>query len=1000
MAIGGAATTLLVVVLVGVTSASTPAAHTVTAPPAPGTVTVTWTGTIPAGIQPTSGITDCSLVPGAQRDDHLIHLQVPASFYSSADSQATFTISWTNASNDEALTVEGPDGIVGHSDGGDPHETVAANNLAAGDYTVHACPFGQTGGQGLVPTTPQQYTGQLTFNTTALQPAPPTSDAQGLSFSASVPADPQRDEAEPLVNVDQDGNVYSCGPTGFSGASDYAQVSTDGGDQFHLLGEEPRGQQGLGGGGDCGLATGVKRNPQGHYQYAYAGLGPLTGFTTSTSPDDGHNITNAGPQGNTNTAQGGGADRQWLTFLDDHTVLMNYNQQVPRGIVVQKSTDGGLTYVPGNDTTVAPGADFPGPMQSMPARFVDPNAPAGDYVAYFGWNASDADFTYVNFAISDSTGLGWHNCLVRKIPVAESGTELGAFTVADNDNQGNIYLTYGDKNRFHSWLTTLAADKLKDCTGNTTDQPTVDPGWSTPVQVDRGNVGTTVFPWLAAGGEPGRVAVAFYGTESDGDPNTGTFKASWDVYVNQSLDALSANPTFSQVKATTHPFHYDSICLRGLDCDISQPPGDRSLADFFAIDYNPVDKRLYVVYDQGAKKPDEATGHVATPAMITQEGGPSNGGGTVQPRRPVVRTSSDDPASDAIADYSSLAPITSSPTNVPAMDFLSQSIGPEVNLNNGNEVADGGFNVKLKLADLSDAALSNALNATKTSSLLWIFRFVNGYQASAAIARWDPAQGFTFGYNDYTTASVNCNSDGEKCQVFPGDKALRGKVDQDAGTIRLRVPREYLAGLNGPTGPGERPTLVKADVGTRFYDGTAFSLGSPSPVPSAQTYLYPIDNPPAMDFLLPEPSSGGDGGGGGGGGGGNGGGGNGGGGNGGGGGGGACTNLIKGTAGKDHIKGTGSADRIRGRGGADRISGRGGDDCLAGQGGADRVSGASGDDDIRGGRGKDRLKGGAGADVIHAKRGARDRINCGKGKDTVFINPARDRARHCERVKT
>ena len=41
----------------------------------------------------------------------------------------------------------------------------------------------------------------------------------------------------------------------------------------------------------------------------------------------------------------------------------------------------------------------------------------------------------------------------------------------------------------------------------------------------------------------------------------------------------------------------------------------------------------------------------------------------------------------------------------------------------------------LKLADLSDAALSKALEDTKSGSLLWIFRFVNGYQASAASAR-------------------------------------------------------------------------------------------------------------------------------------------------------------------------------------------------------------------------------------------------------------------------
>src|SRR2546430_2695469 len=104
----------------------------------------------------------------------------------------------------------------------------------------------------------------------------------------------------------------------------------------------------------------------------------------------------------------------------------------------------------------------------------------------------------------------------------------------------------------------LPADKVRNCNQSvtaSTQLPTTNPGFSAPVQVDRDAVRTTVFPWLVAGGAPGRVAVTFYGTESDGNPNSGSFKASWDVYVNQSLNALSPDATFSQVKATTHPFH-------------------------------------------------------------------------------------------------------------------------------------------------------------------------------------------------------------------------------------------------------------------------------------------------------------------------------------------------------------------------------------------------------------------------------------------------------------
>lgn len=592
----------------------------------------------------------------------------------------------------------------------------------------------------------------------------PSAPSGGLGFSASVPADNQRDESEPLIEIDRAGKIYTCGPTGFSNASDYVQVSTDGGDQFHLMGTPPRGQQGEGGGGDCGLATAPTKNADDDYQYAYAGLGPLNGFTTSTSPDGGHTLFNAGPGGNTNTARGAGADRQWLTFLDDKNVLLSYNQQVPRNVVVQKSTDGGLTYVAGNDAISSPSPQFPGPMRSMPASLITPGA--SGRVAFYGWNATAGDTSYVNFAISDTTGLKWNNCVVATYKTDDIGG-LQAFTVADADNKGNIYLAFAEKKSFHTYLTTLPVSKLAQCKGGNTSayrDPKLKPSppWSAPVQVDRDAVPTTVFPWLTAGGEPGRVAVAFYGTETDGDPNLGRdadgiakFKASWDVYVNQSLNALSTDRTFSQVKATTHPMHYDQVCLGGLGCATG---GDRTLGDFFAIGYGAATGKLSVVINRNNKRPDDKEGGVSTPVVLTQNAGPSNGGTNLgSALRPALRASSVDPSGDALVGYSSLVPTpvqlperNGPGTNEPAMDFLSDTVGPEIDPATGAGVANGGFTVTLRLADLSDAMLQKAMLDTKSLSLLWIFQFVNGYQASTASARYSPlTDGFTFGYNDY-----------------------------------------------------------------------------------------------------------------------------------------------------------------------------------------------------------------------------------------------------------
>src|SRR5439155_3945225 len=220
-------------------------------------------------------------------------------------------------------------------------ETVIAHNLAPGTYHALAC--------GFVNSTPQPYQGTLNVVTTpkSAESSLRSASAQGLQFSSAATADPQRDEAEPLIEISRDGHIYTCGPAGFSNGADYAQVSTDDGDQFHPLGTPPRGQQGAGGGGDCALATGAAPNASGNYQYAYAGLGALSGFTTSTSPNNGHSLATAGADANGGiTSNGVLADRQWMTFTDDHTVLLSWNQQQPRNVVVQKSTDGGLTYSP------------------------------------------------------------------------------------------------------------------------------------------------------------------------------------------------------------------------------------------------------------------------------------------------------------------------------------------------------------------------------------------------------------------------------------------------------------------------------------------------------------------------------------------------------------------------------------------------------------------------------------------------------------------------------
>lgn len=840
----------------GTGTASTPPTSSVTVPTTAGqTVTTTWTGTVPPGVDPTS---DCTTGLSVS-DEHDVTVNVPAGVYDALKATFTFNITWTpnppfdpgGGGSDLILTVVGPDGnVVGSSDGGSATETVVAENLPGGTYTVLACGFSNVA--------PQDYNGKLEIRTEALEASLPSAPAHGLEFSAAVAADNQRDEAEPLVEIDRAGNIYGCGPTGFSQLSDYAQVSTDGGDQYHLLGIPPRGQAEAGGGGDCTIALGLAPNSRGTFDWAMSGLGPLTGFATAISPNNGRSIATSGGDlvGGT-TDEGLLADRQWQTFVDEDTVLLIYNVQVPRNTVVIRSDDRGLTFNPANAVIAARSPLFPGPINYDDAH----------NVVYFGWDdtgtlaGKSGDF--VNLSISKDRGQTWFSCRVDFVD-----GEVPGFVMTNHDSAGNIYVAYGDSGAFHTYMKALPRENVDKCNKPVAQTSAIapnltDPGFGPRIQVDRDAVRTTVFPWVTAGGAPGRVAVTFYGTESNGDPNLGTFDASWDVYVNLSLNALSTDPanppTFSQVKATTHPLHYDSICLQGLGCDLSVPPGDRTMADFYAIDHNPVTDRLIVLFNRTNKKPDEDLGHVASPMSTTQIGGPTLGGSSLTPTRPAIRKSSVDPTADALSSYSITVPGVVPPdplsANEPAADFVSVSVGPELDLHDDTQINDGGFTVTMKVADLTTESLLQTLARTQSQSLLWVFRFTNGHQDVAASARFNAAQGFTFGYNEYTTGATPCESgatEGDKCILYPGDTPIQGDVNQSSGTIRLSVPRFLLRALSGPTGPGQRPTEVPATVGSRFYDATAWSLGNNvSPVQNVQSFLYPLDNTPAMDFLLP-----------------------------------------------------------------------------------------------------------------------------------------------------
>jgi Ca2+-binding RTX toxin-like protein len=113
---------------------------------------------------------------------------------------------------------------------------------------------------------------------------------------------------------------------------------------------------------------------------------------------------------------------------------------------------------------------------------------------------------------------------------------------------------------------------------------------------------------------------------------------------------------------------------------------------------------------------------------------------------------------------------------------------------------------------------------------------------------------------------------------------------------------------------------------------------------------------------------------------------------------------LTGTSGNDSLTGTQGRDEISGLQGDDTLVGMGGVDLILGGDNSDRLFGSSGNDSLFGGTGDDVFRGGLGNDRINAV-GAEDnnqvdRVDCGAGTDTAFVN-ARDIVfGNCEQVTT
>jgi hypothetical protein len=740
-------------------------------------------------------------------------------FYEAHTTRLQIRIDWNPSSpditsSDLALILRKDGATVSSSDGGAPQETVTLDDAEGGEYEIVTCAFSNGA--------PQPYKAEvgLSSTKTATVRLPKATGASKLKFGPIVTVDPQRDVAEPSLRIDKAGNIYTCGPFGSSRAADYAQKSEDGGDTYRVLGQAPEGRIAPGGGGDCEISVATEKNAEGNYNLSYVGLEALANFSTGRSTDAGRSFTS------TSTSESPVAvDRQWLESVGEREVFLFYNQ-IPEGGTAQHSTDGGLTYSPPSGLgNAAPDISRPGNIVIDPNVANNPDGTENEtvYIAYTNG---------LNIEMSRSTDDA--QTFKRFVVGKGEGAPDNLFPSIAIDTAGNLYVAWTEKGSFNTFYS------YSKNQGET---------WSPKQLVNRRGANTTVMPWIEVG-DPGRVAVSTYCSKVDGNPEVGTFRGPWNVCVNQSLNALGRGADFSQVKATSHPIHWDSICLSGLGCNVSNPPGDRTLLDFFQIRANPKDGRLTVVYNESNKIPGQPLGRIAIVTTSTQRTGPSLFGGNVSPdRRANVRSKSADPRGDAIFPFSSCCIGQPPPNraNVEALDIQSLTVD-KARVKVGDKKLPG-LSFKLDLKDISQSALQAALAQTQSQELKFVIRWFSAYGPDYLVADYDPAQGFVFGAG-HLQREQTADS---KLEIYPspGRKTFPGKVDEDLGALVFKVPYRFIQDIDLRDDLTKLPRVGAAKAGDKIFEVTAFTFGNQFPAENAVgTYYNQADSTPSMDYKL------------------------------------------------------------------------------------------------------------------------------------------------------
>jgi hypothetical protein len=429
---------------------------------------------------------------------------------------------------------------------------------------------------------------------------------------------------EPSVRVAPDGTVYVASIRGVPGGVDLHRYAPtidgppDGQGRYPFKYEgQPDGCGVLAtgceligiaeGGGDVDIA--VNFPTSGVPNLALVSLTLAPGVTATHSTDRGDTFTEPNPVAALIPID----DRQWIDGFGGQNVYLNYHDVGTFNIEVQRSNDGGQTYLDGFGEAIDP-ATFP-TAGGVPAtnsanllgtirvdRGVCPSR--GNLYQIFVApdnaveNVSGGPLRTAYVGVSTDVKLGLPVFTFTDHKIATTPTSIAQiFPALAVDAFGNVYATWSDNSGiFYAYSTDL---------GTT---------WSTPKQVNAGATSgkTNVFPWIDADAN-GHVGIVWFGGDRAGNSNDATIHqpgttmagwTNWNVYYAESVNGHAATPLFTQSTISDHVVHRGTVSTGGLGGD-----ANRNLGDLFQIAFDPLHRANVAFSDDSKLHPLTVAGH-------------------------------------------------------------------------------------------------------------------------------------------------------------------------------------------------------------------------------------------------------------------------------------------------------------------------------------------------------------------------------------------------------